>query len=111
MDKLEAYNDFLFKKGSVENLTEEELFFAGWDACEGTWLTNEPDKDLMISELESELECAKNKNYEKEYISLHKRSNRYLSILAKISKIQCSDKLSETEKLRSIRNLLNYYFK
>lgn len=108
MDKIEAYTDFLFKKGPFDKPTEEELFFAGWDACEDTWLTNEPDKDLMISELESELECAKNKNYEKEYISLYKRSTRYLSILAQISKIQGSDKLSETEKLRSIRNLLDY---
>lgn len=108
MDKFEAYDDFLLKKELFEKSTEEELFFAGWDACENVWLTDEPDKDLMISELESELECAKNKNYEKEYISLHKRSNRYLSILAQISKIQGSDKLSKTEKLRSIRNLLNY---
>jgi hypothetical protein len=88
-------------------LSDKDYFFAGWDACENVWLTDEPDKDLMISELEGELECAKNKNYEKEYISLYKRSTRYLSILAQISTAQGNDNLSETEKLEHIRKLLD----
>ena len=51
-DKLESSTD-----GS---LSDKDYFFAGWDACENVWLTDEPNKDLMISELEGELECAKN---------------------------------------------------
>lgn len=98
-DKLESSTD-----GS---LSDKDYFFAGWDACENVWLTDEPNKDLMISELEGELECAKNKNYEKEYISLYKRSTRYLSILAQISTAQGNANLSETEKLEHIRKLLD----
>lgn len=107
MNKFEAYDDFFSKKESFEKLTEKELFFAGWDACENVWLTDEPDKDLMISELEGELECAQKKNYEKDYISLYKRSSRYLSILAQISTAHGNENLSETEKLEHIRKLLD----
>lgn len=107
MNKFEAYDDFFSKKESFENLTEKELFSAGWDACENVWLTDEPDKDLMISELEGELECAQKKNYEKDYISLYKRSSRYLSILAQISTAHGNENLSETEKLEHIRKLLD----
>lgn len=101
---LDAFDKFKSSNGS---LFDKDYFFAGWDACENVWLTDEPDKDLMISELEGELECAKNKNYEKEYISLYKRSTRYLSILAQISTAQGNDNLSETEKLEHIRKLLD----
>lgn len=101
---LDAFDKFKSSNGSMSN---KDYFFAGWDACENVWLTDEPDKDLMISELEGELECAKNKNYEKEYISLYKRSTRYLSILAQISTAQGNDNLSETEKLEHIRKLLD----
>lgn len=107
MNKFEAYDDFLSKNGLSEKPTEKEVFFAGWDACEDTWLTDEPDKDLMISELEGELECAQKKNYEKDYISLYKRSTRYLSILAQISTAQGNENLSETERLEHIRKLLD----
>lgn len=107
MNKFEAYDDFLSKKESSEKPTEKEVFFAGWDACEDTWLTDEPDKDLMISELEGELECAQKKNYEKDYISLYKRSTRYLSTLAQISTAQGNENLSETERLEHIRKLLD----
>jgi hypothetical protein len=101
---LDAFDKF---KSSHSSLSDKDYFFAGWDACENVWLTDEPDKDLMISELEGELECAKNKNYEKEYISLYKRSTRYLSILAQISTAQGNDNLSETKKLEHIRKLLD----
>lgn len=107
MNKFEAYDDFLFKKELSEKPTEKEVFFAGWDACEDTWLTDEPDKDLMISELEGKLKDAESENYKKEYISLYKRSTRYLSILAQISTAQGNENLSETEKLEHIRKLLD----
>ena len=96
-----------FKSSTNSSISDKDYFFAGWDACENVWLTDELDKDLMISELEGELECAKNKNYEKEYISLYKRSTRYLSILAQISTAQGNNNLSETEKLEHIRKLLD----
>ena len=107
MNKFEAYDDFFSKKESFEKSTEKELFFAGWDACENVWLTDEPDKDLMISELEGKLKNAESENYKKEYISLYKRSTRYLSILAQISTAQGNENLSETEKLEHIRKLLD----
>lgn len=103
---LDAFDKF--KSSRKDSISDQDYFFAGWDACENVWLADEPDKDLMISELEEKLEDAESKNYEKDYISLYKRSNRYLSILAQISTIQGSNKLSETEKLRSIRKLLDY---
>ena len=107
MNKFEAYDDFLSKKELSEKSTEKEVFFAGWDACENVWLTDEPDKDLMISELEGKLKDAESENYKKEYISLYKRSTRYLSILAQISTAQGNENLSETEKLEHIRKLLD----
>ena len=111
MDKDQIMSDAFNKfKGSLDKntcMSSMDYFKAGWDACESVWTLGEPNKDLMISELEGELECVKNKNYEKEYISLYKRSTRYLGILAQISTTQGNDKLSETEKLEHIRKLLD----
>lgn len=107
MNKFEAYDDFFSKKESVEKSTEKEVFFAGWDACENVWLTDEPDKDLMISELEGKLKDAERENYKKKYISSYEMSSRYLSILAQISTAQGNENLSETEKLEHIRKLLD----
>lgn len=111
MDKNKIMSDAFnkFKGSSDKNacMSSMDYFKAGWDACELVWTLGEPNKDLMISELEGELECAKTKNYEKEYISLYKKSTRYLSILAQISTTQGNDKLSETEKLEHIRKLLD----
>ena len=61
----------------------------------------------MISELEEKLKDAESENYKKEYISLYKRSTRYLSILAQISTAQGNENLSEKEKLEHIRKLLD----
>lgn len=47
MNKFEAYDDFLSKKESSEKPTEKEVFFAGWDACEDTWLNSEPDSEKI----------------------------------------------------------------
>lgn len=107
MNKFEAYDDFLSKKELSEKPTEKEVFFAGWDACEDTWLNSEPDKDLMISELEGKLKVAESENYKEKYISLYNRLTRYLSILAQISTAHGNESLSEVEKLEHIRKLLD----
>lgn len=102
-----AFKKFDDKVEALEaNCTCEEYFYAGWDACEDVWIKGEPDKDKMISELESEVAKANSENYADRYVSGVIDNGIFLKALAKIS-TTIGSKEDSDYKLKKVRTIID----
>lgn len=89
---------------------DEQSFRMGWNECEDTWLLDEPDKDLMISELEGELDKAQSENYEKAYFMLYKTHSKQLAAFAKIRTLVNNEDISKSELMNQLNKILDDLF-
>ena len=107
MTKNEAFKEY-------DNIVEEheakctcqDYFNAGWDACENIWLTDNPDKDLMIAELEESNEKLRQESYKDLYVSSVKKITEHLRFFAALSATLASE-LSDENKLKRIEKEFN----
>lgn len=89
---------------------DEQSFRMGWNECEDTWLLDEPDKDLRISELEEELNKAQSENYEKAYFMLHEKHTKQLAAFAKIRTLANNEDISKSELVSQLNKILDDLF-
>lgn len=89
---------------------DEQSFRMGWNECEDTWLLDEPDKDLMISKLEEELDRTQSENYEKAYFMLHEKHTKQLAAFAKIRTLANNEDISKSELMSQLNKILDDLF-
>lgn len=89
---------------------DEQSFRMGWNECEDTWLLDEPDKDLRISELEEELNRAQSENYEKAYFMLYEKNTKQLAAFAKIRTLANNEDISKSELMNKLNKILDDLF-
>lgn len=107
MTKKEAYENYDAEVEKYEAKCNcQDYFFAGWDACEELWLSDNPDKDLMISELEEENSKLKQVSYEKSYFTERERCSKLLSCVAQFSTILGSSD-TDVDKIKRLEKALN----